>query len=138
MAKSAPIYINFVNILEVFEFIEKIINNIRLIKDWIISKEKNDFAHVLKNQEVEWFIRLNIANGVININIFTKIYRRDWIKIKFSNSIEIKLFIIPSKEKALKFEEDILITMFNFFTNSVKQIFTLKRDSPISLIEEEI
>ena len=53
MANSAPIYISLVNIFEVFELIEKMINNIKLIKDWIISNEKKDFAQVLKNHDVE-------------------------------------------------------------------------------------
>ena len=57
---------------------------------------------------------------------------------KFNNSIEMKLFIIPSNEKALKLEVDILTTEFNFFTNSVKDIFILKSDSPTSLIAEDI
>ena len=94
MANNAPIYINLVNIFEVFELIEKMISNIKLINDWIISNEKKDFAQVLKNQDVEWLIKLNIAKGVININTLIKIYRRDWINTKFNNSIEIKLFII--------------------------------------------
>ena len=53
MANNAPIYINLVNIFEVFELIEKMISNIKLINDWIISNEKKDLAQVLKNHDVE-------------------------------------------------------------------------------------
>ena len=116
IANKDPIYINLFNILCEFELIEKVTSNIKLIKDWIISKEKRDFIHVLKNHEVEWLIKLNIAKGVININILTKTYRRDCTNTRFNNSIEMKLFIIPSKEKALKSDVEILITEFNFFT----------------------
>ena len=45
---------------------------------------------------------------------------------------------MPSKEKALKFELEIVIIVFNFFTNSVKEILTLKIDSPSSLIESDM
>lgn len=104
----------------------------------MINNAKRDLNQVLKNQDVELIIRLNIAKGVININNLIKTYLRDCIKTKFNNSIEIKLFIIPSNENALKVELFRLIVEFSFFTNSVKEIFTLKIDSPNSRIDRDM
>ena len=130
-------YINLVRILGEVELIENVINNIILINDWIINKEKIVLNHDLKNHDVDLLIRLNNAKGVISINILTNTYRKDCTKTKFNNSIEIKLFIIPSREKTLKLELVILIVEFNFFTNSENEILILNSDSPISLIDEE-
>ena len=117
-------YINLVRILGEVELIENVINNIILINDWIINKEKIVLNHDLKNHDVDLLIRLNNAKGVISINILTNTYRKDCTKTKFNNSIEIKLFIIPSREKTLKLEFVILIVEFNFFTNSENEILT--------------
>ena len=80
---------------------EKIINNIIATKDCWNNKDKTVLSQVLKNQEVDSFIKLNIANGVIKINTFTIIYLKEYEKIKLNKLIEIKLFINPSKEKIL-------------------------------------
>ena len=77
IANKEPIYISFVKIFGEFESIEKMINNIKLIKDCIISKDINDLIHVLKNQAVELFIKLKIANGEISIKTLTRTYLRD-------------------------------------------------------------
>ena len=131
IAYNEPMYINLVRILGEVELIENVINNIILINDWIISNEK-----ILLNHDL--LIKLKNAKGVISINILTNIYRKDCTKTKFNNSIEIKLFIIPSREKTLKLEFDILIVEFNFFTNSENEILILNSDSPISLIDKEM
>ena len=74
------------------------INKIIEIKDCCRSKDKIVLNQVLNSQEVELFIKLKMQNGANKINIFIKIKRREYEKIKLNIPIEIKLLIIPSNE----------------------------------------
>ena len=96
-----PIHINWEIILFEEKLNEKIINNIIATNDCWNNKDRTVLSQVLKNQEVDSFIKLNIAKGVIKINTFTIIYLKEYEKIKLNKLIEIKLFINPSKEKIL-------------------------------------
>ena len=40
------------------------------IRDWSSNNDNTDLNHDLKNHEVDEFISVIIANGVININTF--------------------------------------------------------------------
>ena len=69
---------------------EKIISKINDTKDCNSSKDKKDFNHALKKHEVEEFINVKKANGVIKINTFKIIYLREYVKIKFNKLLNLK------------------------------------------------
>lgn len=57
--------------------IEKVISKIREINDCNRSNARVALNQDLKNQFVEEFINVRIANGVIKINTFKIIYRKE-------------------------------------------------------------
>ncbi len=56
---------------------EKIINNIKEIKGWTKSKDKNILSQALKKHELEVFIKVKNANGVRSVITFNIIYLRE-------------------------------------------------------------
>ena len=92
----------------------------------------------MKNHEVDLVINVKKANGEIKIKTFTKIYLKEYEKIKLNNPKEIKDLIKPSTEKILKLVSSILITEFKFKIRLEKEISQLRVFFPISQIEEEI
>ena len=70
-----PIYKNFENKLLLSKFKENITSKIILTNACNNKKLKKVRSQVLKNHEVERFIKVKIANGVIKINTFNKTYR---------------------------------------------------------------
>ena len=112
----------------------KNINKIIDINGWINNKDRKILSQALKNQEVEEFIKVSKANGVININTFTIMYLREYDSIKLIKLTEQRLFKRPSKEKILYVLESIEIVEFNFSINVEKLICSSNIKSPTSLI----
>ena len=69
------------------------------INDWTNNSDNTDFNQDLNIQDVlEFNIVINI-NGVINIKTLIIIYLKEYENNKFNKPNDVKLFIIPSKEK---------------------------------------
>ena len=133
-----PTHINWEKISVKFVWNEKIISSTIEIKDCKINNEKIVLNHVLKNQDVEWFINVKNAKGVSKIKTFNTIYRKAYENNKLNREIEIKLFNIPSKENKLKLDSSTDIIEFIFCMSEEKEMSWLNIFFPISLIEEEI
>ena len=69
-----PIYKNLENKSFVLKFKENITSKIIDTKDCNNRSDKKLLNQVLKNQEVEWLIKVKMEKGVIKINTFIKIY----------------------------------------------------------------
>ena len=102
------------------------------------NKENKTLNHDLKIQEVFGLVKEVRAKGVRRINTFIIIYLTEYDIDKFSNPIETKLFINPSKENMLKPVSSTKIFELKFSTNVERQIFLFKIISPISRIERDI
>lgn len=98
--------------------------------------ENNVLAQALKNQLLDSKERLRKAKGASNINTFTVIYLREYVKIRFSSENEIVLCIMPSREKISK--ESLLSEKFNSVIKLEKEIVVFNIDSPMSKIAKEI
>ncbi len=128
-------YINFENISEELNSIEKDINN---IKDTNICKERREtksLNQLLNIHEVLVFIKEIKAKGEKITNTFINTYLILYETARFKRPIETKLFMSPSSEKILSSEFSIYILELNFSTNVDKQIFSSKIISPTSLID---
>lgn len=93
----------------------------------------NDFIHELNKIDVVLLHKERNAKGESITKIFIKTYLTAYVITKFNKPTEIRVLIIPSKEKTSKFSL-IDITEFNFLINSEKQILVLNKYSPICLI----
>ena len=133
----APIKINLEKILFEEMSKEKIRSNIMATKIWTSISDKKDLNQELNNIEVFLLHKERIAKGESKTNILIKTYLTAYVITKFSIPIEIRDFIIPSKEKISKFSL-IDITEFNLDIILEKQILVLNKFSPICLIAEDI
>ena len=75
----------------------------KAIKTWTSSKERKHFIQALKKEAVALLHKDKKAKGAIKTNTFTKIKRIQYIKTRFIELMDKKLFKIPSMEKMLKF-----------------------------------
>ncbi len=133
-----PIQINFDNISEEEKLVENTINRIKLTKDCSNKSDNIALNHDLKNQEVDEFINVRIANGVININTFKITYLNEYVKSKLIKFRDIKPLNKPSSENTFKLTLSDVITLFNLVINSRKLILQLNIFSPISRIARDI
>ena len=131
-------HINLEKVSVKFNLNENIINKIIEINDCSNNNDKRVFNQILKNQEVELFNNVRIANGANKTNTLTIIYLSAYENSKLNNETEIKLFNNPSKENKLNVFSSIEITEFIFWIKLENEIFWLKIFLPISLIDEEI
>lgn len=133
-----PIQINFDNISEEEKLVENTINRIKLTKDCSNKSDNIALNHDLKNQEVDEFINVRIANGVININTFKITYLNEYVKSKLIKFRDINPFNKPSSENTFKLTLSDVTTLFNLVINSRKLILQLNIFSPISRIARDI
>ena len=130
-------YINLDKIPFPEKSVAKIINKIIATTDWRINREITDFIHDLNIHEVDEFNSVIIANGVKKTNTFNIMYLKEYENNKLNNPNDVKLFIIPSKEKTFNVLS-VLIIVFIFIINSSKLIFVFNKSSPIALIAPDI
>ncbi len=126
---------NFENISEDLNSIEKDINNIKATNICKERRETKSLNQLLKTHEVLVFIKDIKAKGEKMINTFINTYLMLYEIARFKRPIETKLFMSPSNEKILSSEFSTYIVELNFSTNVDKQIFSLKTISPTSLID---
>lgn len=131
--KIAPIRINLQKVLLEVRFKENINKRIIETNTWTNIKDIKDFIHELNKIDVVLLHKERNAKGESITKIFINTYLTAYVIIKFNKPTEIRVLIIPSKEKISKFSL-IDITEFNFLINSEKQILVLNKYSPICLI----
>lgn len=133
-----PIQIIFEKVSVEEKFVENITKSISATKDCNNSSERIVLNQALKNHEVELFISVKMAKGVIRINTFKITYLSEYVNNRFNRFIETKLLRMPSKEKTFRLLESTVTILFSLNISSEKLILQLKICSPISLIAREI